>query len=95
VSGCTSRPDRPAVFVETAPPGAACTLLRAGQPIATIAPTPGIGLVPPGAGEIAIECRRNGFRDAAIMVSARPGEAGVFEAAHDEYLPVSITLVPR
>ena len=66
VSGCGSSPGNPGILVGTTPPGASCTLTRLGQPIATVAPTPGIALVEPGAGDITILCSRQGFADAAI-----------------------------
>lgn len=96
LAGCASRPDRTEIFVQTTPPGAGCTLLRDGQPIATVAPTPGIAWVPPSPSDIAIECRRSGFRDAAAIAHARPGQSGFFEASHGGYdSPVELTLAPR
>jgi hypothetical protein len=100
-AGCVSRPDRVSVFIETAPLGATCTLIRDGAPIATVSPTPGIAWVPPGAEDIAIECRRNGFRDASAVVhstSRMPsfGEALGGSVTRYEYesLPV-LALTPQ
>ena len=71
VSGCGVPPGNPGILVGTTPPGASCTLSRQGQPIATVAPTPGIALVEPAAGEITIQCSRQGFADATITLPAR------------------------
>ena len=101
IAGCVSRPDRAEIFVETVPPGAACTLNRDGTPIATVSPTPGIAWVPPAADDITIECRRNGFRDATTVVhsaSRMPsfGEAlGGSVTRYDYQSPVTLTLTPQ
>jgi hypothetical protein len=71
VSGCGVPPGNPGILVATTPPGASCTLSRIGQAIATVAPTPGIALVEPAAGEITIVCSRPGFADAGITLPAR------------------------
>jgi len=71
VSGCGWPPETPGILVGTAPPGASCTLTRLGQPIATVAPTPGIALVEPAAGDITISCSRQGFADAAVTLPTR------------------------
>lgn len=71
VSGCGLPPGNPGILVATTPPGASCTLSRQGQPITTVAPTPGIALVEPAAGEITIQCSRQGFADAAMTLPAR------------------------
>lgn len=100
-AGCVSRPDVAEVFVETQPPGAACTLTRDGLPIATVAPTPGIAMVPPAATDIAIECRRNGYREAAAVVHSRSSSPSFSQAiggniSHYDYeSPVSLELVPN
>ena len=101
IAGCVSRPDRAEIFVETAPPGAVCTLSRDGAPIATVAPTPGIAWVPAAADDITIECRRNGFRDATTILhsaSRMPsfGEAlGGSVTRYDYEGPVTLTLTPQ
>jgi hypothetical protein len=56
------------VLVNTDPPGASCTLTRAGQPIATAGPTPAIALVDPGTTDIGVTCQRPAFEDASIQV---------------------------
>jgi hypothetical protein len=71
VSSCGYPPGNPGILVHTTPPGADCTLSRLGQPVATVAPTPGIALVEPAAGEITIQCSRQGFADAGVTLPAR------------------------
>jgi hypothetical protein len=100
VSGCGVPPGNPGILVGTTPPGASCTLSRQGQPIATVAPTPGIALVEPAAGEITIQCSRQGFADAGVTLSAR--DAGpsfgtlVYGRSPYDYPPqVDIVLRPR
>jgi hypothetical protein len=70
--GCFAPVDRVEILVDTVPPGASCTLSRLGQPIATAEPTPAIALVDPGAGEIAVLCRRRGFEDAMAALAEPP-----------------------
>jgi hypothetical protein len=69
--GCGGPPNQSEILVVTTPPGASCTLIRLGQPIATVAPTPAIALIDPGAGDIAIHCSRQGFADAEVTLPAR------------------------
>ena len=102
VTGCASRPDRTEIFVDTAPPGAACTLTRAGVPVASVSPTPAIAWVPPGADDITIECRRNGYQEASAVVhshSSMPAMGELFgggSVVHYDYdSPVQLTLVPQ
>lgn len=100
LSACASRPDEADIFVQTAPPGAACTLSRAGQPIATVEPTPGIAVVPPAADDVVIDCRRSGFQEASMVVHARhisPGVGEVLTGGTGRYeyeTPPVLTLVP-
>lgn len=76
LTGCySSPPDRAEILVNTAPPGAACLLSRAGQPLATVAPTPAIALVDPAATGLSVTCRRNGFADASIPLPPTPAAA--------------------
>src|SRR5580765_6973583 len=76
VSGCGVPPGKPGILVATTPPGASCVLSRQGQPIATVAPTPGIALVEPVTGEITMVCSRRGFADAAVTLPARDAGPG-------------------
>jgi hypothetical protein len=94
--GCSpTRPDPAGIFVTTAPSGASCTLSRDGQPIGNVSPTPGIALVTRTPGEIAVDCRRSGFRDAAAIVSPRLGDSSLFQAGRYEYNnPPILTLTP-
>ena len=101
LAGCASRPDEASIFVQTAPPGAECTLSRGGQPIATVAPTPGIAVMSPAPDDVVVECRRSGFREASIVVHARhisPGVGEVLTGSTGRYeyetLPV-LTLEPQ
>ncbi len=70
LAGCWSPPESAGILVDTTPPGASCSLTRLGQPIATVATTPAIALVEPGAAEITILCRRQGFADTVINLPA-------------------------
>jgi hypothetical protein len=99
VSGCGVPPGNPGILVATTPPGASCVLSRQGQPIATVAPTPGIALVEPATGEIAIQCSRRGFEDAAVTLPARDAGPGFGSIAYGNspysYQPqVDIVLSP-
>src|SRR6266852_4546383 len=96
VSGCGYPPGNPGILVGTTPPGASCVLSRLGQPIATVAPTPGIALVEPGAGEITIGCSRRGFADAAVTLPARdagPGFGTFFSSRSPYGNPLQVDLV--
>jgi hypothetical protein len=101
LAGCASRPDEASIFVQTAPPGAECTLSRAGQPVATVAPTPGIAVLSPAPDDVSIDCRRSGFREASIVVHARHvspevGEVLTGSTGHYEYeAPPVLTLAPQ
>ena len=68
VSGCYGEPSTPSLLVETTPPGASCVISQRGQPLATVEPTPAIGIVGPVAADIGILCRRPGFADAAVTI---------------------------
>src|SRR5258708_25693921 len=93
--GCRrNRPDPGGIFVTTAPPGASCILARDEQPVGAVSPTPGIALLGQAPGDITIECRRSGFRDAAAVVRPRQGESGLFESGRYEYDPATLTLAP-
>jgi hypothetical protein len=97
--GCGGSPDRAEILVATTPPGAACTVTRLGQPIATVDPTPAIALVDPSSDDIAIRCSRQGFEDAAITLPARETwlSFGTLygRPASDYQHRVDIILVPR
>lgn len=100
VCGCRLGPEGAEILVGTTPPGASCALTRLGQPLATVAPTPGIALVEPGAGAIDIRCSRQGFEDATLTLPAP--EAGLSFGAivygrpsSDYQRRVDIALVPR
>ncbi len=98
--GCSSQPDRTEILVSTTPPGASCSLVRLGQPIATVAPTPAIALVEPNPSEIDISCSRQGFADAAVTLPAREtrlsaGAVMFGRPASDYQRRVDIILVPR
>jgi hypothetical protein len=95
IGGCApTRPDPAEIFVTTTPAGASCMLTRDGQPVGNVSPTPGIALVTRAPGDIAIDCRRSGFRDAAVVISPRHAEPGLFRAERYEYDNPILTLVP-
>jgi hypothetical protein len=97
--GCGGPPDQSEILVTTTPPGASCTLTRLGQTIATVAPTPAIALVDPGAGDISIHCSRQGFADAEAELPARESSLSFDmlygRPASDDQARVDIVLVPR
>jgi hypothetical protein len=99
IAGCAPAPPPPAIFVDTVPPGALCVLSRQGQPIARVDPTPGIALVGEDGGDIAIECRRNGFNDAAADVAAHDAASGfdqlLWQRQYRYDSPVTIRLTPK
>ena len=102
LAGCTapSGPLRVEVMVNTAPPNASCLLSRAGQPIATVEPTPAIAWVEPSAEPITITCRRPGFQDAVASVIPQPPPTNLgvlfFAPTETDYgNRVDIALVPR
>jgi hypothetical protein len=68
LAGCHQlRSDLAEILINTTPPGAACTLTRMDQPIATVDPTPGIVMLDPSATSgVNVICRRSGFADVAI-----------------------------
>ena len=55
------------ILVSTNPAGAACTLEREGQTIATVAVTPGAALVQRRKYDITIKCKKDGFEDAVYV----------------------------
>ena len=96
VSGCAYPPGNPGILVATTPPGASCTLSRLGQPLTTVAPTPGIALVEPGGGDITIVCSRQGFADAALTLPTRdagPGFGTLFFGRSPYGSPLQVDLV--
>src|SRR5436305_11333024 len=69
LAGCgDARPPQFEILVSTAPPDASCVLMRAGQPIATAAPTPAIAMIAGVPEEVVVQCRRPGFADAAAVL---------------------------
>jgi len=99
LSGCFGwGPDKVEVLVSTLPPGAACLVSRAGQPIATAEPTPAIARIDPAAGDVLVSCHRRGFQDAAVTLpAAQIGMTGPFYSAWeaDYQRHIEIALVPR
>lgn len=87
--GCEPAPQPPGLLVETAPPGAACTVSRGGQQLATADPTPAITHFEPADGPLTVNCRRHGFADATVAVA--PATAAQPTAVPDR---VDIALVP-
>ncbi len=101
LAGCYSGHwDEAEVMVTTMPPGAACTLTRAGKPIAEVNPTPGIALVSRTGDDITVACRRNGYAEATAVSHAR-GHAVDFDTlwqgrpGWSYESPVALTLAPQ
>ncbi len=102
LSGCwPAPPPQDEILVSTAPPGAACTLTRLGQPIATAAPTPAIALVMPGDAPVTVLCRRPGFADATVNLPplsvAGPSFGGMWygSSGYDYQRRVDVAMVPK
>jgi hypothetical protein len=100
LAGCGPPPQGNEVFVSTTPPGAVCTLTRAGKPIATAGPTPAIALVQPSEDAITVACRRPGFATASVTLPARQTWPGIDffaygTAPYDYRHRVDIALVPE
>ena len=55
------------IMVSTNPAGANCVLERQGQPLATIAVTPGTALIKRTKHDITIRCSRDGFEEATFL----------------------------
>ena len=58
------------VTVITEPPGAVCTLTRAGAPAAVVNPTPGSVSLDKSAENVAIVCEKDGYLDAAGVLAS-------------------------
>ncbi len=96
LAGCSGG-DPGEVFVNTTPPGATCTLSRNGQPVATASPTPAIALVDPSGGDLTVTCRREGYADATMTLTAAgswPGMAtlvyGAMSDAHHRRVDIAL-----
>ncbi len=53
------------VTVNTDPAGASCSLTRDGKPLAVVNPTPGSIPIEKASGDIAVACKKGGYKDAA------------------------------
>jgi hypothetical protein len=95
VVGCETPPKGIEILVSTVPPGASCLLTRAGQPIATAEPTPAIVIAPIGPAEVAVQCRRPGFEDAAAVVPVRAARSSWGYTASDYRSAVTLVMVSR
>lgn len=101
LAGCGSAPYRVEILVNTTPPGAACTLSRLGQPIATAGPSPAIALVAPSDDPITVVCRRPGYADASATLPAHLSGMGLgLFAGHWPYgyphqVDLALTASPR
>ena len=97
VAGCGTPPKGVEILVSTVPPGASCLLSRFGQPIATAEPTPAIAIAPIGPAEVAVQCRRPGFEDAAAVVPVRAARSSWSWSytASDYQSAVTLVMVPR
>jgi hypothetical protein len=70
LAGCApSRGNFAEILIETNPPGAACTIVRAEQPVAVVDATPGIvNLDSAAATGLSVACRRRGYADIAVAL---------------------------
>ena len=55
------------IQVVTNPAGASCTLMREGQPIGTVNPTPGTALIKKTKHDITVLCDKQGFQQATYL----------------------------
>jgi hypothetical protein len=99
LAGCwDARPPQFESLVSTAPPNASCVLIRAGQPIASVEPTPAIAMIEVVPEEVVVQCRRPGFADAAAVLPPRVGPGwGYAVSGHptsDYQRSVTLVLTP-
>ena len=99
IAGCgDARPPQFEILVSTAPPDASCVLTRAGQPIATAAPTPAIAMIAVVPEEVVVQCRRPGFADAAAVLPPAVGPGWSYAVsghpASDYQRSVTLVLAP-
>ena len=112
VSGCATivKGKTQTVTVTTEPPGAICTLTRAGETVAVVNPTPGSISVEKSSDALTVTCMREGYQDSTgevgttfqAMTFGNVIFGGIIGAAVDagsgamhEYEPtVTITLIP-
>jgi hypothetical protein len=99
LAGCwDARPPQFEILVSTAPPNASCVLTRAGQPIATAAPTPAIAMVEVVPEEVIVQCQRPGYAEAAAVLPPRVGPGWGYavsgHTASDYQRSVTLVLAP-
>jgi hypothetical protein len=80
LASCTyPTPDAVQVFVDTLPPGAACTLSRDGQSVGHVDATPGVALVPNQDADYLVTCKRAAYPDVSSVVHARAETRALIE----------------
>lgn len=112
IGGCATivKGKSQSVTVTTEPPGAICTLVREGETIAVVNPTPGTISVEKSSDTLTVTCKREGYQDSTGEVGTKFQAmtfgnvifGGIIGAAVDagsgamhEYEPtVTITLIP-
>ena len=99
LAGCwDARPPQFEILVSTAPPNASCVLTRAGQPIATAAPTPAIAMIEVVPEEVVVQCQRPGYAEAAAALPPRVGPGWGYaitgRTAADYQRSVTLVLAP-
>jgi hypothetical protein len=72
VSGCATitKGSQQTVTIATDPSGAVCNMTRDAKPLAVVNPTPGSIPIEKASGSIAILCRKDGYKDAAGVLSS-------------------------
>jgi len=99
LAGCwEARSPQFEILISTAPPDASCILTRAGQPIATAAPTPAIAMIDVAPEEVVVQCRRPGFAETAAVLPPRVGPGWGYamsgHPASDYQRSVTLVLAP-
>jgi hypothetical protein len=100
LTGCYSGHWDPSeILVTTMPPGASCTLTRHGEKVGEVSPTPGIAMVSRSAEDVAIDCARPGYRNAAAVSHATGSAVDIATLTEGRkgyayQTPIDITMKP-
>lgn len=105
LAACEPPPQPPGLLVNTTPPGASCTVTRAGLPPIVAEPTPAIARIDVGdaastpAAPVTVSCHRHGFADATITVpvaqNAPPGYATGYSATYPDQVDIALVPAPN
>jgi hypothetical protein len=90
-------PQPPGLLVATAPPGASCLLMRQGQTIGAVGPTPAVArAIEAGSGVVTIACTRPGFARTTVAVAPTrsPGWFDFATATYPERVDIALAPAP-